>query len=61
MSAAIVNVTLHLERHDHSKSLTNETAMEMAESELDGTDWWDDDYQYKVTVTSAEVVVDKAR
>lgn len=59
MSRAVVKLTLHLERHDHSKSLDEETALALATDELDGTDWWDDDYKYEVSVVSAEVVVDK--
>lgn len=61
MSTAIVNLTVHLERHDHSKKLTNADALSLAEGELDGAEWWDDDYRYDVTVTAAEVVVNDSR
>lgn len=61
MSTAIVKLTVHLQRFDHSKKLTNEAAMALAESELDGSQWWDDDYRYDVTVMAAEVEVNESR
>ena len=61
MSRAVVKLTISLERHDHSRKLTDEDALALAEGELDGADWWDDDYQYTVTVEAATVLVNDSR
>lgn len=61
MSAAVITLTIHMERKDHSRKLTDADAMRLAETELDGADWWDDDYGYELSVTSAKVVYNDTR